>query len=57
MEKFQVIGYLYRRFNLTFPKSKHYKVMAVKDGEKELLEELLIEKAVTVDISKALHNS
>ena len=35
-----------RQFNLTMPKSKHYSVHAVKDGEKELLEKLLIEKAV-----------
>ena len=46
-----------RQFHLTIPKSKHYKVLAVRDGEQELLEELFVEKAVTIDESEALHHS
>ena len=46
-----------RQFQLTIPKSKHYKVLAVRDGEQELLEKLFVEKAVTVDESEALHHS
>ena len=44
-----------RQFNLTMPKSRHYSVHAVKDGEKELLEKLLIEKAVAGNKSEAHH--
>ena len=60
MEKFLVKGFSHkigkRQFNLTMPKSKHYNVHAVKDGEKELLVKLLIEKAVTRNKSEAVHH-